>query len=293
MISKSTLSHLRLPVSYFLLPVFLFAVLAAKQINFHNFILVFIVLHFFLYTASNGFNSYYDKDKNSIGSLKHPPKVTRDLLRVSLALDGAAIAAALFVHPLFSLGCFLYGLVSKAYSWDRIRLKRLPVISWLLTGVGVGTIGFLMTVFFLDKPDFSMLLDPYYMIPAGLVGIFILGFYPLTQVYQHQDDRTRGDRTISMVAGIRGTFVLSAVLLLLSLTGLGIYIYFLFNPTIMLYYITLQVPGIVYFIYWLYRVWLDKQQACFDHIFRLSIISTSGLNIFCFAVILSLNKLNF
>jgi 4-hydroxybenzoate polyprenyltransferase len=292
MISKSTLFHLRLPVSYFLLPVFMLAVLVSKQMNLRYFVLIFVILHFFLYTASNGFNSYYDKDKNSIGSLKHPPQVTKDLLWVSLALDGIAIATAMFVHPLFSLSCFIYGIASKSYSWNRIRLKKLPVASWLLTGTGVGTAGFLMAVFFLNKPDFSLLINPYYIIPAGLSGIFILGFYPLTQVYQHQDDRKRGDKTISMVMGIRGTFVLSAILLLLSLTGLAVYIYFNFFPNLLFLYIILQLPGILYFIYWSYRVWRDERQASFDYIFRLSIISSSGLNIFCFAAILALNRFN-
>lgn len=293
MISKSTWLHLRLPFSYFLLPVFLLAVVVSRQVNMQYFLIIFIVLHFFLYTASNGFNSYYDKDENSIGTLKHPPKVTKDLLWVSLSLDGMAITTALFVHPLFSLGCLIYGLASKAYSWDKTRLKRRPVAGWLLTSTGVGTITFLLVVLFLNTPAFGILFDPYYLIPAVLVGTFILGFYPLTQVYQHKDDCKRGDKTISMAVGVNGTFVLSAVLLALSLTSLGFYLSFILTPGLLILYILLQLPGVIYFIYWWRSVWMDEEQASFDHCFRMSVIATSGLNIFCAAAIIVLNRLNF
>lgn len=293
MISKSTWLHLRLPFSYFLLPVFLLAVVVSKDVNIQYFLIIFVVLHFFLYTASNGFNSYYDKDENSIGTLKHPPKVTPDLLWVSLALDGMAIATALFVHPLFSLGCFIYGLASKAYSWDKTRLKRRPVTGWLLTSAGVGTITFLLVVLFLKKPDFRILFDPYYLIPAVLVGTFILGFFPLTQIYQHKEDFKRGDMTISIALGINGTFVLSAVLLSLSLTGLGAYLYFTFTRGLSVLYVLLQLPAVIYFIYWWRSVSIDEGQASFDHCFRMSVIATGGLNIFCVAAIIILNRLNF
>jgi len=293
LISKSTLLHLRLPFSYFLLPIFQLAVIVSVQVNFKNFVIIFIILHLLLYTSSNGFNSYYDKDEGSIGTLKHSPKITGDLLWVSLGIDIIAIAVAMMVHPIFALGCFLYGLASKAYSWDKIRLKRMPFVSWMLIGSGVGTIAFLMIVIFLNKPDFKILIDPNYLIPAGVVGTFILGFYPLTQVYQHKEDLKRGDMTISMIIGINGTFVLSGILLSVSLLILGVYIYFFFTSFLLFLYIILQIPGIIYFLYWWTRVLKDKKEANFDHNFRLSFIATSGLNIFCITAIIILNKLKF
>jgi hypothetical protein len=188
---------------------------------------------------------------------------------------------------------FFFGLVSKAYSWNKIRLKRMPVTSWLLIGSGVGTATFLMIVLFLNEPDFSILTDLRYLLPAALVGIFILGFYPLTQVYQHEEDLKRGDRTISIIMGISGTFFLSFTLLSISLIMLGIYIYFAFTPDLTYLYVSLLIPGVIYFIYWWRLVSMDKKQASFDHCFRLSFIAASGLNIFCIAAIIRLNRLNF
>ncbi len=275
------------------MPVFLFAVVISTQIDIKNFILIFIILHFLLYTASNGFNSYYDRDEGSIGTIKYSPEVTKDLLWVSLALDALAIILALFVHPLFSLGCFLYGIASKLYSWNKTRLKRRPVLSWLLTGSGVGSIAFLMSVVFLDTPDFGKLTEPGILLPAAFIGIFILGFYPLTQVYQHEEDFKRGDKTISMMLGIRGTFLLSFILLSISLAGLGTYFYYKLTTILLFLYISLLIPGVLYFLYWWHCILKDEKHANFDHCFRLSIIATAGLNIFCTIAIISFKSINF
>jgi len=55
---------------------------------------------------------------------------------------------------------------------------------------------------------------------AGLITAFLLGVYPLTQIYQHEEDARRGDLTISRLVGIRGTFVLAAACL--GLASLGV-----------------------------------------------------------------------
>ncbi len=54
--------------------------------------LLFVILHLCLYTASNSFNSYYDRDTGPIGGVEHPPMPTRELLHWSLGLDALGIA---------------------------------------------------------------------------------------------------------------------------------------------------------------------------------------------------------
>lgn len=73
MLQTSTWLHLRIPFSFFLMPVFLFAVSISPEPALWRTVLVFFITHFLLYPASNGFNSYYDKDENSIGALEKPP----------------------------------------------------------------------------------------------------------------------------------------------------------------------------------------------------------------------------
>ena len=97
MITKSTLLHLRLPFSFFLMPVFLFAVSVSPVVDLLPLCLSFFILHFLIYPASNSFNSYYDRDEMSIGGLEKPPPVTKELLHVSLILDGIALVLSLFI----------------------------------------------------------------------------------------------------------------------------------------------------------------------------------------------------
>jgi 1,4-dihydroxy-2-naphthoate octaprenyltransferase len=41
---------------------------------------------------------------------------------------------------------------------------------------------------------------------AILSALFFAGSYPLTQIYQHEEDARRGDLTLSRVLGVAGTF---------------------------------------------------------------------------------------
>ena len=128
MFTSSSWLHLRIPFSYFLLPVFLFSLAVSPNISSGPVLWTFIIIHFFLYPASNGFNSYFDKDEKSIGGLKHPPPVNKGLYYLSLLFDAIAIVLGVIIINIpFAILLFIYGLVSKAYSHPQIRLKKLPI----------------------------------------------------------------------------------------------------------------------------------------------------------------------
>src|SRR5690349_13986709 len=145
MFSRSSWLHLRIPFSYFLLPVFLFAVAISPNISETRMLWVFVILHLFLYPASNGFNSYFDKDEKSIGGLKNPPKVNKGLYYLSLLFDVLALLLGYFlINTQFAVMLFIYGLVSKAYSHPWIRLKKYPVTGWIAAGIFQGAFTFVM-----------------------------------------------------------------------------------------------------------------------------------------------------
>ncbi|TDI72026.1 MAG: ubiquinone biosynthesis protein UbiA [Bacteroidetes bacterium] len=285
MIKKSTLLHLRIPFSFFLLPIFLFAMATAGFRMDYNSWLVFAILHLLLYPASNGFNSYYDKDEKSIGGLQNPPPVSRQLLIYSLLLDLMAILLALSLDFGFALMIFGYGLVSKAYSHPSIRLKKYPVLGWLTIGIFQGLFTFLMVIKGLSEIDWRGLED--YFIPAILSTTLLLGSYPMTQVYQHQDDRQRGDLTISLKLGILGTFHFTALFFTLSV---GLFIFYFLN------YYSLQMailfpvllsPTLFYFIFWYLKVRKQPAEANYKNTMRLNFISSLCLNIFFVILIYS------
>jgi hypothetical protein len=279
-VTKSTLLHLRFPFSYFLMPVYMLALAVSPAVNVWNAVWIFIVLHFLVFPASHGFNSYYDRDEQSIGGLARPPKVTPELLSVSLALDALALVFAFMVHPVFAGGCFVYGLASKAYSWDKTRVKRYPVAGWLFTGIGQGSVVFAMVLLCVIQPDFTRLLEPSNTITIALAGLFILGCYPLTQVYQHAEDRRRGDRTISVMLGIRGTFLLSGPLLFVAI--LGFFFYFLFFDSFgmaIVFALSLS-PAAIYLIAWTILVFVDERKANFRLTMGMNFIAATCVNLF-------------
>ena len=73
--TRSTLAHLRFVFSLFLMPVYLFAYSQAPVIYPGAAILIFLIWHLLAFPASNGYNSYFDKDEESIGLLDKPPVV--------------------------------------------------------------------------------------------------------------------------------------------------------------------------------------------------------------------------
>src|SRR5215472_16924440 len=89
---SSTLQLLRLHFSFFLMPVYWFALSQVVEIDWARALLIFAILHLLVYPASNGYNSYMDRDTTPIGGLEHPLQPTRQLFWVTLAMDGIALA---------------------------------------------------------------------------------------------------------------------------------------------------------------------------------------------------------
>ena len=280
MISRSTLLHLRIPFSLFLLPVYLFALSVSNNPDFGNVLLVFFILHILVYPASNGYNSYFDKDEGSIGALKHPPKVTKELYFMALLLDLIALILAYIISWEFALAILVYGLVSKAYSHPSVRLKRLPIASWMIAGFFQGMFSFLACFMGINSLGFEAFGDPEILYPAFLSSMLLWGSYPMTQIYQHEEDFRRGDITISLRLGILGTFHFTAIFFLFSLGG---FIHYYLNHggiDTVIHFLFLLAPMGAYFGYWYILVRKDLSNADFSHTMKLNLISSICFSVF-------------
>ncbi|TAG84998.1 MAG: ubiquinone biosynthesis protein UbiA, partial [Bacteroidetes bacterium] len=231
MISKSTLLHLRFPFSFFLMPVFGFALVVASKIEIWRFLLIFFIWHILVYPASNGFNSYFDKDEESIGGLEKPPPVSKELYFASLLLDIIALLFSLLINIYFFIGILIYGLASKSYSHPIIRLKKYAFWGLLTVGFFQGAFTLWISAVGLCD-DINVFWDKKVIFAGVLSSALLLGSYPMTQIYQHNEDLKRGDKTISILLGIRGTFLFT--LLIFGVVGGG---YFLFFWTYFNFYI--------------------------------------------------------
>ena len=289
-VSRSSLIHLRLPFSWLLLPIFLFGLLAAPGFDFVKATLVFAVLHFFIYTASNSFNTYFDRDADSIGLIKRPPAVTSDLLWISLSFDIVGVLLACVVSWQFALGCLIYGAASKAYSLPQIRIKKYPIAGWLFTGTGQGTLTFLLIVFSVKPFPLHMVMNFNIWFPALCIGLLLLGLYPLTQVYQHAEDKSRGDQTISLLLGVKGTFILSTIFLSISIIGILYYLCISFGQGVAISFATTVIPIVIYFAYWFSLIVKDETKADYEHTMRMCLLASTLLNLFCVGVLIIYNR---
>src|ERR1700722_9813632 len=129
--TSPTLQLLRLPFSFFLMPVYWFALSQVVDRNWGRAVLIFIILHVLVYPASNGYNSYMDRDEGPIGGLAEPLQPTRQPCWVTLIMDGLAVALGCVIGIWFVVGLTVYILASRAYSYRGIRLKKRPFIGWL------------------------------------------------------------------------------------------------------------------------------------------------------------------
>ncbi|MCB2407389.1 UbiA family prenyltransferase [Hymenobacter lucidus] len=275
---RRALPLLRIPFSVYLMPVYWFGLSALRgPIDVGRAVGVFVVLHLLAYPASNGYNSYYDRDEGSIGGLKAPPKVSEELIHLVWLFDGLAVLGAALLSPLFALLVAVYLLVSKAYSYEGIRLKKYPFLSTFVVVVFQGAFTFLMTQVGTGT-DSTTLLAPDNLLLALVSTLFLCGSYPLTQVYQHQEDRQRGDQTLSLWLGLRGTFVFAAIGLLLGAALLACTYWLRHETRNLLIFLVATGPVVYLFARWAWAVWHDAQAADFEHTMRMNQVSSLCLS---------------
>jgi 4-hydroxybenzoate polyprenyltransferase len=281
MFTRSSWLHLRIPFSYFLLPVFLFSLSVSPNLNGSTIFWVFFIVHFLLYPASNGFNSYFDKDEKSIGGLKNPPPVNKGLYYLSLLFDAVAIVLGfLKINILFAIMLLTYGLVSKAYSHPSIRLKKYAITGWIITGLFQGLFTFCMCYIGLNKFPIDQLFKASVIIPGLLTSLMLWANYPMTQIYQHEEDAKRGDRTFSLMLGIRGTFYFVAGVFGIVTLGFVWYFNAFFDIKYAIAFLLALLPVILYFLFWFIRVFKDESKADHKHTMLLNFISATCLNAF-------------
>lgn len=272
--------HLRIPFSFFLLPVYLFALGVSPNITADRILLSFIILHFFIYPASNAYNSYFDKDEGSIGLIKRPPPVSIGLYYTSLIFDFIGIALAWLISMEFAILVFVYGLASKAYSHPGIRLKKYAWSGWLIAGLFQGVFTFYMAYVGINGFSLDIAFQWKVIFPGLLTSLFLWGSYPMTQIYQHEEDAKRGDNTLSIFLGIKGTFLFTLLAFLVATLGFEYYFINYHTEAIALAFLAFMAPTVILFLIWFGLVNRNEKYANFGWTMALNLISAICLNAF-------------
>ena len=272
---RSTIQLLRFHFSFFLLPIYLFAISQVENLNIAHALLIFFVLHFLVYPASNGYNSYMDRDEESIGGISKPLAPTRQLFYVTIVMDISAVLLSFFISIWFTIGLIAYILASRAYSFRRIRLKKYPFVGYLTVIIFQGAVTFFLVFHGASLEKTLQVPWPALVASSLLIG----GFYPLTQVYQHEADRKDGVTTISAFLGYRGTFIFTAIVYTAAMAVLAQYFYSKQEENKLYVLATLMLPILVYFFIWAAKVWKDEKNADFKNTMRMNMIASVCTNI--------------
>lgn len=272
---RSTIQLLRFHFSFFLLPVYLFALSQVNDPSWPRALLIFFILHLLVYPASNGYNSYMDRDEGSIGGIKNPMKPTRQLLVVSVILDVSAVLLSLVIGLYFAIGILMYILASRSYSYRGIRLKKYPLIGYLTVILFQGAITFWL-VYHGSHPAKTLQVPVTGMIASSLL---IGGFYPLTQIYQHEADRKDGVKTISSMLGYRGTFIFTAIVYSAAFMALAYHFFSALESSQFFVLQIIMLPVLVYFFIWAVRVWKNDSAADFSNTMRMNMLASTCANL--------------
>lgn len=142
-------------------------------------------------------NSAFDDDEGDVAYLRRPPKPPPGLFAFGMLLMLGGQWMARWLPAPYQWAYLLCLLMSVAYSVPPFRLKAVAGADWVINLVGFGAV----------TPFAGWVASGRPVTAAGwwlfaAFGALFASLYPLTQLYQMDEDRARGDRTLSIRLGL-------------------------------------------------------------------------------------------
>jgi 1,4-dihydroxy-2-naphthoate octaprenyltransferase len=269
------------------MPIFILALSQSPEPNLFCTIASFLIIHLLVYPASNGYNSYIDKDETSIGGLEKPPMPTKALFYLTLVMDSLALLLSLIlIHWIFALCILTYILASRAYSSKQIRLKQYPLIGFLIVVIFQGAFTYYMSMFGINGESLSFSTSDIYIMLA--CSLQIAGAYPLTQIYQHEADLADGVTTLSYKLGIKGTFLFTGISFLFCTIFYFLYFQSVSGLNQFFVLLVLFIPILVFFNLWFIKTMKNLEEANFKNTMRMNAIASVCMST-CFIILTVLN----
>ena len=236
---KHFIIHLRIIYQLVLLSGgYLLAGLFVQEIDLKLFVTYFLWWHLGLYSGATAYNSYWDKDEGPIGGIHKPPPMKPWMWGASwlwmisplpvlfIEYNSGSLPVATFI--IYGTSIFLFW----AYSSPILRWKGHPYLSVFVIAISTGTNGFLMGYLaaggdlgatnFLGATNYMASVLPY--IGASGVALILISLYPISQLFQMDEDQRRNDRTLAMHIGLNGvrryylwTYVVGVILVATAL----------------------------------------------------------------------------
>ncbi|WP_096894541.1 UbiA family prenyltransferase [Candidatus Scalindua japonica] len=170
--------------------------------------------------GSLAFNSAFDNDTGDIGYLDSPPPVPDGLWLFGLLFMVTGGIISFSVSFQFATVFWICFFMSIAYSCPPVRLKARAGSDIFICVMGYGA----FTTYAGWACVFGQINLVIILICTGY--IFLFGsLYPLTQIYQFDEDRDKGDKTLAVVLGIDRSIKLSFVCLICAFTIFGVVLF--------------------------------------------------------------------
>lgn len=190
--------HLRWHYQLFILSGgFLLGGLLSEGLEIRWFLIQFFNVHLLLFGGATAYNSFWDKDEGPIGGLRHPPQMQPWMWLGSLILQMIGLMLAIpqgsFYVSVYSLSMVLFWLYSTPWA----RWKSRPIKSLVAIGLSTGFNSVLLG--YLAAGNTSLVI-PVWIAAFGVTWM-LLSLYPISQIYQQDEDLRRGDQTFAVQYG--------------------------------------------------------------------------------------------
>ena len=176
-----------------------------------NALLALVIWVVFLNGGTLAINSVFDRDEGDIGYLNAPPPLPRHLLHFSVVLLVAGQLLALRLPLGFQIAYAICFILSVLYSVPPFRFKAVAGVDWVINMWGFGTLTPYAAWAATGRP-----LDVGHALVLLAFCPLFAGLYPLTQLYQFDEDRRRGDRTLALIFGMQPSLIVAILSTLLA-----------------------------------------------------------------------------
>lgn len=220
------LVHLRLHYQFLILSGgYLLGGFIAGQMDSYQYWAQFINVHILLFGGATAYNSWWDKDEGPIGGLKNPPKMKQWMHFVSLLIMFAGLIWSITVGFLYA-GIYLVSFILFwLYSTPHARWKGSPILSLLAIGISTG-----FNPVLLGSMAAGGAISPLVLLSATGAACILLSLYPVSQIFQLEEDSKRNDRTFVIAFGMTGvrkffaiTYTIGSLLLCISILWINVY----------------------------------------------------------------------
>jgi hypothetical protein len=273
------LIHLRLHYQFFILSGgYLMGGLLEADPDWTTFFLQFFNVHVLLFGGATAFNSWHDKDEGPIGGLRNPPAMKRWMRDLSLILQFIGLIWSLTAGILFSGFYLLSIILFWLYSTPAARWKGKPVLSLVAIGISTGTNSLLLGALAAGA-GLSL-----FILSAGIgTALMILSLYPVSQIYQVEDDLKRGDLTFAGAYGLKAVRLFCIISFILGVVIVSISVYFIYRAFSIVF---LGVGLIVWFmlIKWIRSLRADRNQ--YDQVMLLKYVVSGSFVLFIVTALL-------